>query len=151
MCLTKEYLGVFHLPKGSGKFPEFRWEMFIGEERVSLDTRVPSIPAPFSVRCIPHQKYKMAAQLLWLNEIVELSLEEESLVNSENDHDIPILAVVATYIRRVYENILPRYAIDEFKSHSRVTRGTIEALCREVQATGRAPQRHALETAAVEG
>ena len=42
----------------------------------------------------------MAAQLLWLNEIVELSLEEESLVNSENDDDIPILAVVTTYMRR---------------------------------------------------
>ena len=40
--------------------------MFIGEERVP---HVPSIS--FSVRCIPHKKYKMAAQFLWLNEIVE--------------------------------------------------------------------------------
>ena len=54
----------------------------------------------------------MTAQLLWLNEIVELSLEEESVVNSKNDHDIPILAAVATYMRRdlrqnqgFYENI----------------------------------------------
>ena len=43
--------------------------------------------------------YKMS-QLLWLNEIVELSLEEESLVNSKNDDDIPILAAVTTYMRR---------------------------------------------------
>ena len=42
----------------------------------------------------------MAAQLLWLNEIVELSLEEESLVNEKNDDDIPILPAVATYTRR---------------------------------------------------
>ena len=56
--------------------------MFVGKERVPFDTRSTHSQASFSVRCIPHQKYKMAAQLLWLNEIVELSLEEESLVNS---------------------------------------------------------------------
>ena len=49
-------------------------------------------------------------------------------MNSENDDDILILAVVAAYMRRnlhqnqgFYENILPRYTIDEFKSHSRMT------------------------------
>ena len=74
-----------------------------------------------------HQKYKKAAKLLWLNEIVELSLGEESLVNSKKDHDILILAAVATQMSRdlhqnqgFYENILPRYTIDEFKSHSRM-------------------------------
>ena len=61
----------------------------------------------------------MAAQLLWLNKIVKLSLEE-SLVNSKND-DIPILAAVANYMRSdlhqdkgFYENILPQHTIDEF-------------------------------------
>ena len=44
-------------------------------------------------------KYKMAAQLLLLNEMLDFSLEEESLVNSDDD-DIPILAAVATYMRR---------------------------------------------------
>ena len=40
--------------------------------------------------------------------------------------------------------ILPVYTIDEFlKSHFRIIRGTFEALCREVQATGRVPQQHA--------
>ena len=83
-------------------------------------------------------------------------------MNSKNYDDIAILATIATYMRRdlhqnqgFYENILPRYryayTIDEFKSHSRMISGTIEALCREVQATGRAAQRHALETAAVKG
>ena len=67
-------------------------------------------------------------------------MEEESLVNPDDD-DIPILAAVATYMRRdlhgnigFYENILPVYTIDS---------GTFEALCREVQATGRVPQQHA--------
>ena len=55
--------------------------MFIGVERVPFDTRSIHSQAPISVWCISNQKYKMAAQLLWLNEIVELSLEEESLVN----------------------------------------------------------------------
>ena len=76
-------------------------------------------------------------------------MEEESLVNSDDDF-IPILTAVATYMRRdlhrnkdFYENILPAYTIDEFKSHFRMTRGTFELLCREVQATGRVPQQHA--------
>ena len=61
----------------------------------------------------------------------------------------PFQAAVATYMRRhlfrnkgFYENILLAYelTIDEFKSYFRMTRGTFEALCREVQATGRVPK-----------
>ena len=70
----------------------------------------------------------MAAQLLSLNITVVLSLEQESLVNSKNDDDIAILAVVTTYMRRdlhqnqeIYENSFQRHTIDEFKSHSRLT------------------------------
>ena len=92
----------------------------------------------------------MVAQLLLLNEMVDFSLEKECLVNSDDD-DIPFLAAVATYMRRhlpknkgFYENILLAYklklTIDEFESHFRITRGTFEALCREVQATGRVPK-----------
>ena len=44
-------------------------------------------------------KYKMAAQLLLSNEKLDFSLEEESLVNSDDDF-IPILSAVATYMRR---------------------------------------------------
>ena len=105
-------LGIIHLPKDAGNFGG----KCLAVKNVFHLTHVQSIRAPFSVRCIPHQKYKMAAQLLWLNKIVELSLEEESLV------------AVAAYMMRdlhrnqsFYENILPRYTIDEFKSHSRMT------------------------------
>ena len=56
-----------------------------------------------------------------LNEIVELSMEEESLINSDDD-DIAIPASVATYMRLdlhqnqgLYANILPRHSVDEFK------------------------------------
>ena len=68
-------------------------------------------------------KYKMVAQLLLLNEMLDFSLEEESLVNSDDDN-IPILAAVSTYMwldrqksKGFYGNILPLYMIDEFKSH----------------------------------
>ena len=88
----------------------------------------------------------MAAELLLLNEMLDFSLEEVNLVNSDDD-DIPILAAVATYMRGdlhrnkgFYENILPAYTIDEFKSHFRMTRGAFEALCREVHCTGRVPK-----------
>ena len=88
-------------------------------------------------------KYKMGAQLLLLNEILDFSLEEESLVNSDDDN-IPILAAVATYMwLDLHKNkglmeifCLCIYMIDEFKSHFTMIRGTFEALCREAQATG---------------
>ena len=78
-----------------------------------------------------------------------LSVEEEDLLKLEDDEETPILAAVSTYMRRdlnrsegFFENILPRYSLDEFKGHFRMTRASLEALCREVQATGRVPQRH---------
>ena len=90
----------------------------------------------------------MAAQMFILNEIVELSVEKEGLLNLEDEDETPILAAVSSYMRRdlnrsegFFENILPRYSLDEFKGHFRMTRASLEALCREVQATGRAPQR----------
>ena len=45
------------------------------------------------------RKYKITAQLLLSNEKLDFSLEEESLVTSD-DHFIPILAAVSTYMRR---------------------------------------------------
>ena len=93
--------------------------------------------------------FKMAAQVWILNEIVELcAVEEEDLFISEDGDQALTLAAVSTYMRRdlnrsegFSENIVPRYSIDEFTSHFR-TGATLEALCREVQATGRVPQCH---------
>ena len=140
--------GVFHLPIDSGKFPKLCWEMVIGERRVPFDTFVPFIPGSLHCPMYFPPKYKMAAQLLLLSEMLDFSLEEECLFNSDDD-DIPFVAAVATYMRRplprnkgFYQNILLAYkfTIDEFKSHCKMTRGTFEALCREVQATGRVPK-----------
>ena len=55
----------------------------------------------------------------------------------------PIWGAISTEIKVFNENILPAYTIDQFESQFRMTRGTFELLCREVQATGRVPQQHA--------
>lgn len=92
----------------------------------------------------------MAAQMLMLYESLEFSIDKESVINSEDDGEINILSAVATFMRRnlvrnqgYYECSLPAYSIDEFKSHFNMTRVTMEALCREVQATGRIPRQQA--------
>ena len=53
--------------------------------------------------------------MLILNEIVELSVEEEDLLNSEDDDNTPILAAAATYMRRDLhrnEGFLKIYCLD---------------------------------------
>ena len=117
MYISDFSLGVFHLPRDSGKFPKLRWEMFIGERRVPFDTLVPFIPGSLHRPMYFPPKYKMAAQLLLLNEMLDFSLEEECLVNS-NDDDIPFLVAVATYMRHhlprnkgFYENVLIAYKL----------------------------------------
>ena len=139
LCLTKEYLGVFHLPKDSGKFREFGWEMFIGEERVLLDTRVPSIPAPLPVRCIPHQKYKMAAQLLCFrrNCRVVFGRRESREFRKWSWHSYPGGGCILYDARSSPKSrLLSKYfaAICDWWiwKPPRMTRGTIKALCGEV-------------------
>lgn len=86
--------------------------------------------------------------MLMLHEIMDSSVEEEIVINSEDDGEIVLFAAVATFMRRdlnrnqgFFEVSIPTYSIDEFRSHFRMTRSTVEALCREVQTTGRVPQR----------
>ena len=90
--------------------------------------------------------------MLMLHEIMDSSVEEEIVINSEDDGEIVLFAAVATFMRRdlnrnqgFFEVSVPTYSIDEFRSHFRMTRSTVEALCREVQTTGRVPQRQSLE------
>ena len=115
--------GRFPFTKRFRKIPETSLEMLIGERRVPFDTLVPFIPGSLHRPVYFPPKYKMAAQLLLLNEILDFSLEEECLSNSDDD-DIPFLAAFATYMRRplprnkgFYQNILLAYklTIGEFK------------------------------------
>ena len=105
-------MGVYHLPRDSRKLPKLCWEMLFGERRVPFDTFVPFIPGSLHRPMYFPPKYKMAAQLLLLNEMLDFSSEEKCLVNSDDD-DIPFLAAVAIYMRRhlprnkgFYKNIL---------------------------------------------
>ena len=93
--------------------------------------------------------------MLFLCEMLEVSTEEESLINSEDDA-VEIFSVASTFTRRnlqrpegYFELALPGYSLDEFKSHFRMTRSTMEGLCRVVQATGRVPQRHSFGRAPI--
>jgi len=69
-----------------------------------------------------------AHQMLFLCEILEVSIEEENLINSEDDA-VDIFSATSTFMRwnlqrteGYFEHALPGYSLDEFKSHSRMTR-----------------------------
>lgn len=101
-------LGVFYLTKQSGNFrgkcPSVKNVLHLSQ-----------VPFVLSPSYFP-PNFKMAVQMLILNEIVELSVEEESPFNSEDD-DTPIIAAVATHLRRnfhrnclfCFENIYCHY------------------------------------------
>ena len=106
MCRTERWpFSIYkRIPENSGNFGG---KCLSVKDVFHLTQSSPRLPSPPDV--FP-PKYKMAAQLLLLNEILDFSLEE-SLVNSDDD-DIPILATVATYMRcdlhrnkGFYENI----------------------------------------------
>ena len=46
------------------------------------------------------RKFKMAAQMLMLHESLEFSIDEESVMNSEDDGEMNMLSAVATFMRR---------------------------------------------------
>ena len=67
--------------------------------------------------------------LFMLNEMLDVSMEEQILLNSEDDEDINIFATLAVMMRRdlhrnegFCEMTVPSYSIDEFQSHFRMTR-----------------------------
>ena len=70
--------------------------------------------------------------------MLDVSMEEQILLNSEDDEDINIFATLAVMMRRdlhrnegFCEITVPSYSIDEFQSHFRMTRSTMEALWRD--------------------
>ena len=86
----------------------------------------------------------MAAELVTiLHELVDE--EVEISFGFDEEEDINVLVAGSTFMRRklnrndaFFEAVIP-YSVDEFKSHFRMTRGTLEKLCREVAATGTIP------------
>ncbi|KAL9977208.1 hypothetical protein ACROYT_G014587 [Oculina patagonica] len=79
------------------------------------------------------------AEMLMLHEILDSSVEEEIVINSEDNGEIVMFAAAATFMRSsfnrnegYFEVSVPTYSIDEFRSHYRMTRSIVEALCREI-------------------
>ena len=87
----------------------------------------------------------MAAELVTiLHELVDE--EVEISFGFDEEEDINVLVAGSTFMRRklnrndaFFEVVVPMYSV-EFKSHFRMTRGTLEKLCREVAATGTIPE-----------
>ena len=70
--------------------------------------------------------------------------EEEMLIDSDDEEEICVIAATSIFMRRDLNRnsgfcdvIVPTYSIDEFKSRFRMTRGTLDTLCREAAATGK--------------
>ena len=86
----------------------------------------------------------MAAELVTiLHELVD----EEVEISFGFDEEEDVLVAGSTFMKRklnrndaFFEVVIPTYSVDEFKSHFRMTRGTLEKLCREVAATGTIPE-----------
>ena len=69
------------------------------------------------------------------------------MIDSDDEEEICVIAATSIFLRRDLNRnygfcdvIVPTYSIDEFKSHFRMPRGTLDILCREVAATGIIPQ-----------
>ena len=73
--------------------------------------------------------------------------EEEMLIDSDDEEEICVIAATSIFMRRdlnrnsgFYDVIVPTYSIDEFRSQFRITKGTLDILCREMAATGIIPR-----------
>ena len=94
--------------------------------------------------------------MLMLEEILDVSADEEMLINSNKEDEINTIGAVSMFMRcgrhcseGFCENIVPLYSMDEFSDHFRMSRATMEILCRKIWATGRIPQRNTFERAPI--
>ena len=89
----------------------------------------------------------MAAELILTLDESLAADEEELLIDFDDEEEICVIAGTSIFMRRDLNRnyrfcdvIVPTHSIDEFKSHFRTTRGTLDILCREVVARGIIPQ-----------
>ena len=94
--------------------------------------------------------------MLMLEEILDLSADEEMLINSNKEDGINTIGAITMFMRRdryrskgFCENTVPLYSMYEFSSHFRMSRASMEVLCREIGATGRVPQGNTFGTASI--
>ena len=77
-------------------------------------------------------------------ESIDDDLENTDIV--EDDDDIVLFSAASCFMRRnltrmtgYFEQTIPRYLVDEFKQHFRMTKETFEILSREIIGRGRIP------------
>ena len=91
----------------------------------------------------------MATELILMLDEPLVADEEEMLIDSDDEEEICVIAAISIFMARFRRDldrtcrfcdvIVPTHSRDEFKSHFRMTRGTLDILCREVAATGIIP------------
>ena len=83
---------------------------------------------------------KSCSILLQISPVLRCALpkgtKEEMLIDSDDEEEICVIAATSIFVRRDLNRnygfcdvIVPTYSIDEFKSHFRMTRGTLDILC----------------------
>ena len=84
------------------------------------------------------------ASLLLMLESVDDDFENTDIV--EDDDDIVLFSATSCFMRRnltritgYFEQTIPRYLVDEFKQHFRMTKETLEIFSREIIRRGRIP------------
>ena len=118
-------VGVSHLQKNS---ENLYWECPFGKSAFHL-SQAPFVHRPLSFASLNLPRiFKMEANeahQMFFCEMFEVSIEEDSLINSEDD----ICSAPSTFMTRnlqrtegYFEHALPGYSLDEFKSHFRMTR-----------------------------
>ena len=140
--LSTRNWGAFHLEKKSGNFGVNFREFLYGKKLFHFAAYFACVEV-----CVASGDTKMAAELILMLDEPLAADEEEMMIDSDDEEEICVIAATSIFMRRDLNRnygfcdvIVPTYSIDEFKSHFRVTRGTMDILCREVAATGIIPQ-----------
>ena len=67
-----------------------------------------------------------------MNDIINASIDEELLLNYEGDGEIHLISANVAFmkedLKRIVVVVVPCYAIDEFRSHFRMTKTTFEVV-----------------------
>ena len=98
-----------------------------------------------------HSRHKESFALFFLNggsriNVASIDDDFENTDIVEDNDDIVLLSATSCFMRRnltritgYFEQTIPRYLVDEFKQHFRMTKETLEILSREIIRRGRIP------------
>ena len=77
----------------------------------------------------------MAAEMMILNEVADVSIDEDLHLDYKDDGEFYSIAATVTFMKRdlqrvvgFYEVVVPSYSIDKFRSYFQVTKTTFVVL-----------------------